>query len=328
MTPHRFLGTAASEFRKIPVGLFLILLLLPALPLRAQELSALGGRMENGNFSQGTYSWQLDYRQGVYRNFEASLSWINEGHVPGHHRDGYAFEGWFSLPFSREDFSLSVGAAAYSFFDSQPLSSGDTLNLHGTAPIFSLSAAGYISDRWFWRITLNRINPTGDIKTNTAVAGIGYWFGKGDKTLPGRRPGLFDHPDTDRYITENEFTGFSGQSVVNIYGSKGSLAGTVEFRHGLFPHIDWTASGVYEGNPKVIRRSGFATQLCPVNTFLRDEISSGMGFGAYLYIDRKHQPNPNQRSNAAVAGLVSPTIAVHFSDHWLTRFVWNRIEQL
>jgi len=149
--------------------------------LHAQEFSFLTGAMYTPDVKPAgnTYSWQIDYRHGIYKNIEGSLAWINEGHVAGHHRDGNAFEVWYRLPWFENTFRFSFGVGPYYFYDTQPLpGTDDSLNLHSVAPIFSLSASGVIYDRWFWRLVANRINPTTDIKTDTLVLGVGYWLGK------------------------------------------------------------------------------------------------------------------------------------------------------
>lgn len=63
------------------------------------------------------------------------------------------------------------------------------------------------------------------------------------------------------YVTENELTFFTGQSVVNTFFSQQARAYAVEYRRGLMRHIDWTLSGIYEGDPEIIRRNGLATQV-------------------------------------------------------------------
>ena len=61
-----------------------------------------------------------------------------------HHRDGTAFEVWGVLPMFNDHVSLSLGAGAYYYYDTQPLPGGTTANVHGTAPIYSLAATTYL----------------------------------------------------------------------------------------------------------------------------------------------------------------------------------------
>ncbi len=310
--------TRFALLRKVSV----LVLLVAGINLPAQELSFLGGLMNESNPRQSSYTWQVDYRQDLYEYLAASAAYLNEGHVPGHHRDGTAFELWGRLPFDQDSFALSLGVGAYYFYDTQLLPGGDSANIHGTAPIFSLSGTGYLSDRWFYRIMVNRINPANDIKVNTVAVGVGYWFGKGGKPTRGN---LGDAPDEHGYVTENQLTVFGGQSVVNTFLSQQARAYAIEYRRGLMPHLDWTLSGIYEGAPQIIRRSGVATQVWPVNTFFSDRVAVGLGIGPYFYIDKKHPVSPAQKIPAAVAPLLSLGVSVRLNDDWFVRAVWDRV---
>jgi hypothetical protein len=299
-----------------------LFLLCAGLKLQAQELTFLGGLLPKSNFERSSFTWQVDYRQDLYRNFAASIAYINEGHVPGHHRDGTAWETWGGLPFFQDRFSLSLGLGAYYFYDTQPLPGGDTANIHGVAPIYSLSATGYLSDRWFYRLMLNRINPAHQIQVNTMTMGAGFWFGQDKKPTPSK---LGDAPNEQAYVTENELTVFSGQSVVNTFLSQKARAYAGEYRRGVIPHLDWTASAIYEGDPVIIRRSGVATQLWFVNTFFNDRITVGAGLGPYIYLDHKHPANAGNKNPAAIAPLASLTASVRLSEDWIVRMVFDRV---
>lgn len=302
--------------------LYALFLLGAGLNLPAQELTFLGGVMNTSNLNQTSYTWQVDYRQDLYRNFAASIAYINEGHLPGHHRDGTAWEAWARLPLFEDRVSISLGLGAYYFFDTQPLPGGDTANVHGTAPIYSLSATGYWSNRWFYRVLVNRISPARDIKVNTMTMGAGFWFGREKKPTPGK---LGDAPDEYSYVTQNELTAFGGQSVVNTFFSQTARAYAGEYRRGLMPHVDWTASVIYEGDPEIIRRNGVATQLWFVNTFFNDRIAMGGGLGPYIYLDHKHPVTAGKKNPAAIAPLASLTFSVRLADHWIMRMVFDRV---
>ncbi|OYV00820.1 MAG: hypothetical protein CFE26_23560, partial [Verrucomicrobiales bacterium VVV1] len=94
MTAARHISSMNRRFlRSSPWCVVLLLVLLGVgLRLPAQELSFVGGVMNTANFAESSYTWQVDYRQNLYRNFAASIAYINEGHVPGHHRDGTAWQ--------------------------------------------------------------------------------------------------------------------------------------------------------------------------------------------------------------------------------------------
>jgi len=317
-----------TAFRSCPIQINRLLswvllgLLCAAVRLPAQELTFLTGTMSTHETSQSSYSWQIDYRQNFSANFAASIAVINEGHVPGHHRDGTAWEAWGRLPFANDRFAVAVGLGAYYYYDTVQLPTGDSADIHGTAPIYSLSASGYLSNRWFLRLMLNRISPTSDIKVNTAALGFGYWFGRDKKPTPGR---LGDSPEEKAYVTANELTVFGGQSVVNTFLSESAFAYALEYRRGWLPHLDWTASFIHEGDPEIIRRSGLALQLWPVNTFFNNQVSVGVGIGPYIYLDHKHPANSTLGIPAAVAPLASLTISARLSKDWRARLVWDRV---
>jgi hypothetical protein len=299
-------------------------LLCAGLKLHAQELTFLGGDMTiNTDLKRSSYNWQIDYRQDLYRNLAASVAYINEGHVAGHRRDGTALELWGELPLFKDKLSLALGAGPYYYYDTQPLPGGNSANIHGTALILSFTATYYLSDRWFARFMINRITPTSDIRVETASAGLGFWFGRDKKPTPGK---LGDAADEEYYVTENEFTLFTGQSVVNTLFSAKAVAYALEYRRGVMSHLDWTASAIYEGDPKIVRRNGFATQIWPVNTFFNERIAVGLGVGPYVFIDQKHPVTTTaEKIPVAVAPMVSLTGSVRLSDHWLVRVTWDRV---
>ncbi len=310
---------------KIPTLAFkaaVLALSLSGISLEAQELTALGGTATSGTFQKNETAWEVDYRQDLYKYFDASVSYINEGHFPGHLRDGTAWEGWTNLPFWNDHVAISVGAGLYYFYDTQPLADGDSLDVHGTAPIFSLTATGYFSDRWFYRFEINRIEPASDIRDTNLLVGVGYWFGP-NRRPEGEKPNA-DAPDKE-YVTPRELTLFGGQDIVNTFFSDKAWAGAAEYRQGLMPHLDGTATYIYEGNPKTTRRSGLALQLWPVNTFFDDKTAVGIGVGPYIFLDRKHPATTGRTNPAAIAPLVSLSIARQLSEGWVSRFIWDRV---
>ncbi|HEY4300288.1 MAG TPA: hypothetical protein VGM73_05410 [Candidatus Didemnitutus sp.] len=290
--------------------------------LGAQELTFFGGYLPEVSHERSSYDWQVDYRQDFSRYFAGSIAYINEGHLRGHHRDGTAGEAWARIPLDHDRLIIAVGAGGYAYFDTQPAPGGDTVDVHGTALIASLSATAYFSNRWYGEVMVNRILPDHDLNLTTFGAGLGFWFGRTTKPTPGK---LGDAHDEQERVTANELTMFTGQSVVNTFLSQKAAAWAAEYRRGLIPHIDWTISGIHEGDPKIIRRSGGATQIWAVNTFFHDRVSVGAGIGPYVYIDHNNPSTTNQRIPAAVAPLFSLTCAYRFNDHLVARLVFDRV---
>jgi hypothetical protein len=310
-----------STVRFIP-KISALLLLGAGLSLHAQELSLLGGILPETDSERASYTWQFDYRQDFYRNFAGSIGYINEGHLRRHHRDGTAAQVWARLPLFEDRMAVSFGVGGYYFFDTQPLPNGDTLNVHGTSPIYSLSLTGYYSGRVFYRAMFNRITPNHQINVNTFTMGAGIWLGQEKRPTPGK---LGDAPEEYSYVTENEFTLFGGQSVVNTFLSQSARAYGGEYRRGLVPHLDWTVSAIYEGDPEIIRRNGLATQLWFVNTFFDESLAVGVGLGPYFYLDHKDATRAGSKNPAAIAPLASLTVSTRLSDHWIARLVFDRV---
>jgi hypothetical protein len=290
--------------------------------MSAQELSFLGGGMSTRDLQLSTYTYQLDYRQDFTRYLSGSVAYINEGHIVGHHRDGTAFEGWVRLPLLHDRLALAAGIGEYYWYDTQPTGAGDTLDVHGTATLFSLSANFYVAPRIYLVGMVHRINAHGDVNTNTTSLGVGYWFGQDRRPKKGE---LGDSPEQYKFITPNQVTLFGGQSIVNSFLSEHALAGAIEYRRGILPHIDGSASWIYEGDPKIVRRSGVAFQVWGVNTFFNDRITVGAGLGPYIYIDKKHSRPRTFRSPAVAAPLVSLTVATKLSEQWIARLTFNRV---
>jgi hypothetical protein len=96
----------------------LVALLIPNLhEANSQEFSLLGGEVKNADSRDSSYSWQLEYREAVGDHFAASFSYLNEGHVPNHHRDGHAIQLWGRTDFFNRSLSLAAGVGPYFYFD-------------------------------------------------------------------------------------------------------------------------------------------------------------------------------------------------------------------
>ena len=224
--------------------------------------------------------------------------------------------------------TVSAGAGGYYYFDTVPAGNGDSADLHGTGPIYSVSATAYVTDRIFARFLINRINPHSDFHSNTALLGLGYWFGRDQRPTEDRLGGS---PAETRFVTGSELTVYTGRSVVNAFYSEHGLAFAAEYRRGLSRHLDGTVSYIYEGDPKITRRSGLGLQAWPVNTFFHERVTVGFGLGVYVYIDNKHSGPSRQLAvgasvnTPAMAPMISPTFAVRLSDSWVIRATWHRV---
>ena len=308
----------------------LIPLLLPfgfASRLRAQEFTVMAGGMTADGQARGSYAWELEYRRGVDRNLnlESSVSWINEGHVAGHHRDGNAVALWWRLPVDL--CRITVGAGPYFYYDTVPLEAGGTRDQHGTAGIFSVSATGNTGiPRLFWSVTAHRIDLNSDLKTTSVLVGIGAWLGERENGIPkGNLPGILDLDGESRGgSTRNELAVFGGWSVVNTFSSPGGGAFSLEYRRILTNILDASVTYIHEGATEVARRSGLGLQVWPVSRPFGDKWEIGLGVGTYVYLDRQRALPAGQINRVALAGLVSPMVSYRIGEGFI-RVVWDRV---
>lgn len=294
--------------------------LVPPLPSHANELSVLAGATVGVDAGDGSYAWQAAFRYNFLRNFAASLSWINEGHLEEHRRDGFAVQGWGRVPLLDNRLSIGIGAGIYQYFDTRLLPAGDHENVHGLAPVYSLTATYYTEGPWFAQIAVNHIHPESDTNSDTYLVGVGYRLWK--ETVSPSGPGEGDRP---KRTTGYEVMPFLGQVVVNSPGNESGIGAGIEFRMGIGNHLDWTVTWLREEVSGKLDRTGLGTQIWLVDAFLARRVTLGFGAGLYSFVDFEAPPDPGGNRNLDMAGLLTVTTSYRFFDHWFTRFNWNRV---
>jgi len=309
---HRALGPL--------LAILSIAFLVPPLPSHANELSVLGGVTESIDTGERSYAWQATFRHGFLRNIAASLSWINEGHLEEHKRDGVAVQGWARLPLLDNRLSIEVGAGIYRYFDTRLLPAGSHENVHGWAPVYSLAATYSTETPWFAQAAVNHIHPESEFNSNTYLVGVGYRLWREDASSSG--PGVGERPAK---TTGYEVMPFLGQVVVNRPGNDSGIGSGIEFRMGIDAHLDWTVTWLNEDVPGTFHRTGLGTQIWLVDAFLARRITLGFGAGVYSFVDREPQPDTAENERLDIAGLLTVTASYRFSDRWFTRFNWNRV---
>ena len=315
--PDRECRKTTVRLRRAALFLFLVLPHLCA----AADFTFLAGVTESSEATGNTYGWQIDARYNFKRPFAFSASWINEGHFPGHHRDGLAAQLWGRTPLLRDRFSFAFGAGVYQYFDTKEKPDGEHVNEHGLAPVFSASASYYTETPWFFRLSVNHIHPTRDIDTTALLLGLGYRLYEEAGERPLEPPALAVPAVPDR--TGTEATLFLGTVVHNSLESEQGIAGELEFRRGIARHFDLTLSLIGEDNQGEIQRAGLACQLWVVDAFLDRRLVLGIGAGPYPFVDWESPMGESTRLD--FAGLVTLTAGYRFADHWIARFHWNRV---
>ncbi len=285
----------------------------------AQEFSLLAGPLFSA--SETTYSWNGTYREGLGRFAAWSFSWLNEGHLSGHHRDGQALQAWGRLPLWNDRVELSAGAGPYRYFDTTAASAGgDYSNTHGWGVLGSLRAAYYFDRRWIAIAQLNHVHAFGGPNTTALMLGVGYQLEVSGERGPRQRP----EPRTSK-VTHDELTVMFGKTILNSDKSESAKAGSLEYRRGLGRYVDVSASYLHEGGHIQSRRDGIAAQLWATRAFFDDSLTLSAGLGPYVAINQTDQLPQDRMGDGRVSALFAVSASYRFGSRWVARVTWNRV---
>jgi hypothetical protein len=285
----------------------------------AQEISALAGVSRHNGPSELSYAWGFSYLHAFDDHNALAYSWINEGHFPGHHRDGFALQYWRRAWLFDRKLAIGAGIGGYFFFDTAASDEGKSYSdNHGAALIYSVSATYSPNPRWFYQLVVNRTYARHSINTTTALLGMGYRL-EGlptthtsfDGTQPG--PGAGD-----------QLTVFYGRTAVNSLQSPGAWAKSIEYRHGFGPYVEATVSWLDEGRTVLTRRNGVAAQAWLGRSFYGNTLRLAVGAGPYVALDT-YLDNGTTNKGDEVSLLVTMSASYQLSRHWLARASWNRV---
>jgi hypothetical protein len=286
----------------------------------AQELYLLGGVMQHLDHNDRSFSWQLDYRERLGEHIAASISYLNEGHVPEHHRDGHTVQLWTRTGLFDRRFSLAAGVGPFFFFDTRKAKAGASYaNDHGWGGVLSLAATWQLDERWLFQLRSNWVETGRDIDSFATYFGIGY------QLAPPPAPAALPGAPSRKKPTENEVTLFLGRTIVNSFASEEAAATGVEYRRSLGRYLEWSAAWLYEGDSRLLRRNGLISQFWGVREFLDDRFALGVGGGAYLSIDHYRDQEQARDHIGALSGIITLTASYRLHPHWALRTSWNRI---
>ena len=256
---------------------------------RSQEFYVMGGGLSNSNLSDRTFSWGLEYLEGIGENFAASFSYLNEGHLPENHRDGIAAQLWIRKQLIQRQLSLAVGAGPYRYFDTRIPQGAPSSNAHGWGGVVSGTATWYTKSRWLGQIRLNWVTVNHGPNTLSVLAGIGYQLDAPPQEGPIARASA-----PPEIKLKHEVTGYAGVTILNSNESEKSIAGGIEYRLNFHHYLDWTIAWIHESDDRVARKDGLVSQLWLVRPFMDDRLSLSIGIGPYIQLDERHQPQDGQ----------------------------------
>jgi hypothetical protein len=290
-------------------------------PALAQEFTGfMGPQHDLSTSAKTTYQWRLDYQQGLGKLWYIEGGWINDGHIPGHARDGITAQFGIRTTLGSPRWTIGIATGFDRYYDT--INSTDSLGFADLQGFLWLTSAqlSYYLDRWIIRAQTNlEIAPSTTYNAWSLLLGVGYQLQAPDPGTVGARDLPAFQPER---TTNNELTLYVGQTVPN--GGKSDpkgVSGALEYRRGVARYLDVTVSYINQGDLAVLSRVGLAAQIWPVRAF--GPTTLGLGLGGYFAVDQYVQPAPGQKQEH-LAGLVSPTFSYRFGDHWLGRFLWNR----
>lgn len=299
----------------VRTSILALFLLLTASPSWSQDFYVYGGGTRDAQSHAETFAWGLAYMRDVGEHVTASFTYLNEGHLPNHHRDGYTPQVWVRTNVISPRLSLSAGIGPYLYFDTASGRGQDDYNTHGLGGIFSLAATWRTENRWRFQLRANWIGATNSLDTLTLAAGIGYQL----DALPSAGSRTTAPPPTER--TSNEITLFMGESTLNRLDSRHTAAEAVEYRRGLTRYIDWTIGFLNEGSSVPLERYGITSQVWLLHPFFDEHLALGIGAGPYIAYDEYR----GRHGSTTVNGLIGLTASYRFSPHWAVRLTWDRV---
>ena len=295
-------------------------------PALAQELYVLGGGQYTSSLHEDTYSYSIEYLENFNDYVYGTFTWLNEGHVTNHHRDGYSTQIWLRLPSASRRLTLSAGVGPYRYYDTTSLASVGVTDAHGWGVLGSVAAHWYFRNPWVMELRYNYAHTTSSITTHAALIGFGYQFERSSTAGPvwnTHRYGFY--PPGQRF----EVAGMIGRTVVNNFNSPHGVAWGAELRYRLSPYIDAIGTYLDEGDAHVVKRKGAAGQLGIKREFLSHHADVGVAGGLYFARDSDYSSPESQMlglitTRTQVLGLLAMTATYRMDAGFRLRAYWYR----
>ncbi|HTW37179.1 MAG TPA: hypothetical protein VMD49_01265 [Steroidobacteraceae bacterium] len=304
-----------ARLRRAAVAIVGVAALVPR--ASAEELAVLAGQSEA--HPRDSYAWQLEYRQPLARFLEVSFSYLNEGHLFGHQRDGGAAQVWAVTPRWGDHVELAFGAGPYFYFDTQELDGeAQARDRHGVAEIYTGSLTYYGVKGWFARLNVNEIHAPGDVDTRGVLLGVGYWLNAPLEPSSGQSASRGAVGD----LATQQLGVFGGKTIENNFYDDRSTAFGVEYRYLMDRHVEFSAAWLNEGDGASGRHNGVLVEGWLVDEVFTPRFAVGIGAGPYIalqpYLD-------TERVEAErLTGMASMTASYRLTDWLVWRFTWHR----
>jgi hypothetical protein len=295
-------------------------MLLPALAAtlaQAQDLVISAGGMQSRQPDATSFALGLTYTHELNEHLAAGIGYRNEGHTPGHHRDGHVANLWLRGSALSPQLTFAVGGGPYYYFDTTVAEGGapeQFNNAHGWGWLYGATMTWRPgASRWFYQLRVERTETGHNLDTTLVLAGIGYRLNQ-DGSFKSNSTGQAWRRERD-----DEIHGALGQTIVNSLESQSAGAGTLEYRHAFSPVVRASLGWMHENDSRLTRRDGVIVEGWLEPSFSNDRYTLGIGAGGYFSVD---DYRPGSRD---LLGLVTMTASARFADHWVGRFQWHRV---
>jgi hypothetical protein len=287
---------------------------------RAEELSLLGGLTDTDDHTHATYAWALEYRQHLLDHLDASFGYLNEGHLPNHHRDGGMLQFWATTGTWHDRFSLALGAGPYVYFDTQFHDNYQGyLNQHGVGAIVSGRLTYSLSRQWVVVLDADQVLVASS-GTRTILLGVGYRLER-SPTLDWQQAEPAEQAGGAAGL-HNEVGFFAGETTLNDLSAHKSNDFGFEYRYRCMPHLELSTSLLEEGTGAVARHASVTGEVWAVQDFLDRRLTVGLGAGPDAALNAYR--TPDGRTGATVLGLASMTVSWRVTRPLVLRASWHR----
>jgi len=283
----------------------------------AEELSLLAGLTDTDDHTHATYAWGLEYRERLLDHLDASFGYLNEGHLPDHHRDGGMLQFWATTGAWHDRFSLALGAGPYVYFDTQfHYNYQGYLNQHGVGAIVSGRVTYSLTSQWFVVLDADEVllaNPG----TRTVLLGVGYRLER-SPTLDWQQA----EQASGAAGLRNEVGFFAGETTLNDLSYHKSNDFGFEYRYRCMPHLELSTSVLEEGTGAVARHASVTGEIWAVQDFFDRRLTVGLGAGPDAALNAYR--TPDGRNGTTVLGLASMTVSWRITRPLVVRASWHR----
>jgi hypothetical protein len=293
---------------------------------RAETLIALGGINQPDDHAESTYAWQVEYQENLASWLAASLSWLNEGHLPDDHRDGAAAQLWVRAP-SWHDLTFSFGAGPYFYFDTEARDGNSTYaDAHGIGGIATASIAVDLGASWFVSLNASGIYTPGDIHTYDFMLGVGYRFVPLDRSLDLLRAAADSTADPGR----QQLQAFGGMKIFNDLNAQQKQTFGLDYHVALNQAAAWSATWFDDPGSAQSLHDRIASQFWLVRQIDRAHLALSIGLGGYYQFGTPITPTASFERLSGLSGIRAewePTRRLSLIFTWYRKFTTDNTDR-